>query len=509
MKKHLFILSLLMILGGNILGQSRIYAPTLLAPKHESVDVVTNFYASWEGVTGIGYNITYDVQLAKNAEFTNPVSFDGLKTTACMFENLDLEQEYFWRVKAIDDESPSSWSEVFSFTTFRKFEVSEPADEAIINVKQKFVWKNPCSSADIDINEFDHLEIEFAYDEAFTNQHSLHSFEPTELKQEITDINYGVTLYWRLRGVNRDKVTATDWSETRSFTTKGNESFYIKSPTEGTIYTGTLSPGFTFNAISGTRFYYLEISESPDFKNVDSLKSTSSSLGGLVLKMNKTYYVRGKARNKNDETDFCETVSFSTIKQFKTSIPKNEAVDFPLNHGRFVWKRLTTVDQFELQITTDEDFSVIDKTIKVLPYTGEYILELPEAEKLEPSTKYYWRVRGVKSGNTTDWSEKVYFTTVADGTQSVDELFAQNNTISIYPNPANNDFKVQIKAGEAMNTEISMVNMIGKTLKTQNATFLTNEEKVISFDVEGYEAGVYFIRIKSDKGTATKKIMIK
>lgn len=80
--------------------------------------------------------------------------------------------------------------------------------------------------------------------------------------------------------------------------------------------------------------------------------------------------------------------------------------------------------------------------------------------------------------------------------------------ISIFPNPAKGHLKVKLKANEVIDSEISLMNLVGKIIQTQHSFLNTNEEKTIDFNVEDLDSGIYFIRISSDQETSTQKVMI-
>ena len=73
------------------------------------------------------------------------------------------------------------------------------------------------------------------------------------------------------------------------------------------------------------------------------------------------------------------------------------------------------------------------------------------------------------------------------------------NTISIYPNPANGLFTVQ---SSAKIQNAALKNLLGETIMETN-----NPGEKFTMDISSLERGVYFVRIKTDKGIAVKKIV--
>jgi hypothetical protein len=62
--------------------------------------------------------------MATDESFSNLLVDDNALTVSAYFNhNLDFGQQYFWRVKATDDDNTSEWSTVFSFTTFSEIQL--------------------------------------------------------------------------------------------------------------------------------------------------------------------------------------------------------------------------------------------------------------------------------------------------------------------------------------------------------------------------------------------------
>ncbi|MBO4613808.1 MAG: T9SS type A sorting domain-containing protein [Bacteroidales bacterium] len=79
-----------------------------------------------------------------------------------------------------------------------------------------------------------------------------------------------------------------------------------------------------------------------------------------------------------------------------------------------------------------------------------------------------------------------------------EEINADN--ISIYPNPAKENVTINLPED---NAEISIINVLGQTVKTINATS-ANE----TISLEGMNKGMYFFNIKMQDKTITKKVIV-
>jgi hypothetical protein len=77
----------------------------------------------------------------------------------------------------------------------------------------------------------------------------------------------------------------------------------------------------------------------------------------------------------------------------------------------------------------------------------------------------------------------------------------QDMQISVYPNPVSN--QLNITSGVVM-TQVEIFNQLGQKVFGQVV-----KDTNFNLNTTGFNSGVYFIKITSDEGIATKKIMVK
>ncbi|MDR1726262.1 MAG: T9SS type A sorting domain-containing protein, partial [Bacteroidales bacterium] len=70
------------------------------------------------------------------------------------------------------------------------------------------------------------------------------------------------------------------------------------------------------------------------------------------------------------------------------------------------------------------------------------------------------------------------------------------NDISVYPNPAHKE--INITCGEKINS-IEVVDLLGKVVY---------QGKETTIDVSAFAKGNYFVRVQTEKGTITKKVIV-
>jgi len=101
--------------------------------------------------------------------------------------------------------------------------------------------------------------------------------------------------------------------------------------------------------------------------------------------------------------------------------------------------------------------------------------------------------------NSKGTSTDVFFSVFGNNTLSIDEI-TENPSFSIYPNPSNGIFYIDVK--EPQDAEIQIFSLVGKLLYEKKF------ETTNIIPIEFYQKGLYLINIKSDKMNTTSKIII-
>ena len=116
---------------------------------------------------------------------------------------------------------------------------------------------------------------------------------------------------------------------------------------------------------------------------------------------------------------------------------------------------------------------------------------------LTASTQYDVRVRAnCGSNNISDWTNTVTFTTEPDG------IADYEHSVSLYPNPNNGRFTINNE--QLIMNDVQVYDVYGKLLKTIEA-----DANTVGLDVRELSAGMYFVRISTEKGVVTKSFVKK
>ena len=90
----------------------------------------------------------------------------------------------------------------------------------------------------------------------------------------------------------------------------------------------------------------------------------------------------------------------------------------------------------------------------------------------------------------------------------IENNYADPSDISIFPNPAKDNFTISCTIPQAENTTIVLYDMKGQPVKPIQSGLLPQGENKFNTNVTGLPSGVYFVRINAGSETTVKKILI-
>jgi len=83
--------------------------------------------------------------------------------------------------------------------------------------------------------------------------------------------------------------------------------------------------------------------------------------------------------------------------------------------------------------------------------------------------------------------------------------FSDESSISIYPNPASNFASISLQKN-IESCKIEITNLSGKMIFSEEVKSIVNDYKI---DLEGYKAGIYFVKVTNEKMKKSFKIIVK
>ncbi len=163
--------------------------------------------------------------------------------------------------------------------------------------------------------------------------------------------------------------------------------------------------------------YELVISEKEDFSTIKiDNNDINSTQMNVALDNNKTYYWKVRAYSGTDTSRWSSVWVFTTGLPLPSMpeliTPRKDSMDITskpeLKWSGSVYNVLYAGRTlYDLQIATDSGI-----TKGLLDYTGIADTIIQIDTPLPPSTKLYWRVRGMNQGEPGEWSEIWNFTTI-------------------------------------------------------------------------------------------------
>lgn len=201
-------------------SQNNIPAPEPVTPKNRSIKVPLKPYFSW---TKIKPYYRFHFQVAIDTTFAGIAinGFDLLESNYQVVHDLKANTKYYWRVKTYANiEDPSSWSEVFTFTTKGMTPTPPKIHYPLfnqVNVERhpRFRWSEVPGAEKYELN----ISIDANYNHPDSTFFYTIIARPGEENQTFvlndTILMYNAHYYFRVRAKTEDEQTA--WSESRRF----------------------------------------------------------------------------------------------------------------------------------------------------------------------------------------------------------------------------------------------------------------------------------------------------
>lgn len=214
-------------------GQER---PKHISPANNSGGLASEVTLDWSDVAG--YN--YWVQVADDAEFAN-IIYDKQPLTKSLYDLTDLAKNktYYWRVRAVLNDTLSPWTDAWNFSTGLARTVLiipennsvQPMDKSIL-----FKWEETDGA--------DSYQLQVSNNDSFTNLFLDTAGIPTNSRNVPSLVN-GNTYFWRVKAF--DGELGNDWSEVRTFRVDNNTSVLSADESGIKIYPNPARDEITIN----------------------------------------------------------------------------------------------------------------------------------------------------------------------------------------------------------------------------------------------------------------------
>ncbi|NPD83256.1 T9SS type A sorting domain-containing protein [Lentimicrobium sp. L6] len=493
MKKFygIFIMLLVVQLG----FAQKVTVPQLTSPENEFETAMPDAVLDWVAVSGVG-EITYHVQLATDASFTNLVVDENQNEISAYYNsNLLFGQEYFWRVKATDNNGTSEWSDTFTFSVFTEVELSKPNDgKDGIDILAELKWKNRSNGETIvGVGGFDiDIDTVNTFDSPY---HSMINAEGVVFEQITDYLLFGKVHYWRVRAMHADGFSP--WSEIREFETV--PTVELDKPSNNTTDEEfDLTLKWDKLGDEGDDFEYtLEVSTDEVFTEPVTIITLNDEAEPDFLKFGHEYWWRVKATTPTSTSPWSEVYKFTMIASPELTSPENNQEVNTLR-PKLEWETIEGAAGYEIVLSENADLSdgmmyTVDNN------TGSYPLPV-----LDRNTSYYWSVKATRENDDSEYAETFMFNIINVGVEELTNI----SEVSLFPNPATTSMALSFIAKQSGNLDIVISDILGKTVSNQSVdvkTGLFNE----NINIEDLNQGIYFLELNQNNESKVIRFLVK
>ncbi|KAA3658494.1 MAG: DUF4397 domain-containing protein, partial [Calditrichaeota bacterium] len=299
---------------------------TLISPSNAVLNVSLRPILKWRPTVRA---LSYQLQLDTHPAFTIPIiDTRGIFDTTAIVSSLAENQQFYWRVRGLNDSGDGEWSSVWQFTTTSSKAAPaapvllEPTDGSkATETTIGFVW--------LPVENTSNYTLEYSFNAQFSPALQLRNITDTTFT--VDSLQNSTTYYWHVRAKNDSGES--DWSERFVFTTKSapdpllQPQLVFPQDSAQNMFTNIT---LQWNAVSGASDYALEISNDEKFSPAifyNSISKTSKRMH--ELKNSTTYYWRVRAADSTQQSEWSEVSSFTTVPNYPLAYSIEETLAIP------------------------------------------------------------------------------------------------------------------------------------------------------------------------------------
>lgn len=465
---------------------STLEKPVLTSPS-SSLLIPRNCQESLKWIRDVS-TLFYRVQFSTDSLFQQNV-LDTLAPFANgEVELMDLKfgEKYFWRVKAIEMDDSSSWSDVWYFVVRNAPKLDLPKNKKKdISTMPSLDWSSITGTSGFVIQvSADSLfnTIDYQKSEQVNNAFFHFLTEP---------LRFNNRYFWRVRVYHSQDTS--DWSEIWSFTTIERRSPIPVYPyqAQDSVYVSPTLHWEKYSIANSYRFKLFRDSLLTDLM-YDLVRQDTLTLT-LGLKPYTTYFWTVQGRNSSGQEfyDPSETMKFTTGGPLPAPIlmePANGSV-IKSNGAAFKWT-IVAGASYQIQFSSSTNFSQ-SGIIAVNSNSSNQTIGF--------GGPYYWRVRSMNPQHVGDWSD-TFSVSFLDAT-AVSDL--KKEVLVCYPNPVLSGQKMQFAIEtKGLEQTISLFAVDGSLIFQK----ISNDN---SIKLEGVRPGFYTVLLEQDGQVYRAKIIVR
>jgi hypothetical protein len=439
--------------------------------------------------TGTSFGSLHSPYYININSFTSGSFYTTVDTT------LRYGQNYVWRVSAIRGTDTGEASTPYIFKTTANPTLYFPPNNFIgIGTSTNGLITGIKGSAFVQWELDTTLLFNSAEYATGIDEHVADDFDPNHIVLNFPkDRLFKTAYYWRATCINI--VDTSDWSPAFLFNTTTD--VVITNPVNGSVNV-PLKPSLQWSvqgSASDYRYQY-QLSTDSNFsiKPITTLPQDESAIVTVTCNYGTKYYWRARATHSRDTSGWSAIAWFTTINAPVISppvllFPPANATNIPLTPVTLAWSTIQNATTYDVQVASDANFSSVVANANT-PGTGALF------SGIQPSSRYYWRVRGKMDDLPGTWSVARWFESVL--AVGLSETVADIQ-LSIYPNPA----KDELNIASQKSFTIAVYDTKGTCVYQNN-----NEQTTIKIDTKEWKQGLYIVRITNEENVLSQKLII-
>ena len=208
--------------------------------------------------------------------------------------------------------------------------------------------------------------------------------------------------------------------------------------------------------------------------------------------------------------------------------PTYDFSSMPYNTITFKWagaerdQTSTASDQFSLYFSINCGVSWIPRLSKFIksnvtgvsgvvngnfvPSSNQFHQEVISLGTLTTYNNVLFRFRYTSETGSSNnfYLDDINLTTVTD----LNEQYGHALNLSVFPNPSNDQVSIAFDLLEDKNVEVTLTDVLGKTVKTISEQRLGNGNHTLNIAVGDISKGIYFVKVNVNNVVSTQKIVV-
>ncbi len=499
--------------------------PTILGPTTDSLMTSCGVNLDWTQEFGA---ITYEVQYGTDRNLIAPQTV-STSASSNVVTDLFFTQQYFWKVRSFDGSQYSPWTPIDSFVTMNgpQFQATAPVSnkqiekvyfypvppgqnppkDRIYTLYDTLKWKHICYLYQVQVD----TTRDFS---SLANK----TYHTSSGQLEVKGLYYGTKHYWRHRALNA--VDTSTWSTVDSL--RVLRAPIIIHPSDGVVNYPTANMVdsnlmFRIKPIEGSMFYEFQLDTSASFNSLDFQTMLHDSLPmkdvlfnpfrkirskrfypAAPLRFGQKYFYRFRARSLT-HVSYWNTRTFTTIDTVHLMGPlqgDTVATTMP----KLEWNRMKDISYYIIEYDTSAVFSN-PRSYDIYP-NGPNTLKHTPFIPLKHGVEHHWRVAAVNPLDTSSWNTKSF---VVSPTASVERV-TPSMGVQVFPNPCQSNLTVMVNGVDEVEYELRSLD---GALLLRDRVIGTGGVCRGELGIRAVAAGVYLLRIKSDKGLVNEKVVVR